>query len=486
MNQPLRRLGILMALMLVALMVSTTSVQFFQAPTLNADSRNVRTIYREYGTDRGPIVVAGESVVYSEPVDDPYQYQRTYASGALYAHVTGYFSTAFNSSTGIERYANDVLGGTAPSLLISRIQNLITGKQPRGGSVELTLDPELQQAAADLLGDQRGAVVALNPTTGAILALYSSPSYDPNTIATHDTEEAQAAWDALLADPERPLENRALGNILYAPGSTFKVLVAATWLELDSSRNADSEVPTLSQLQLPESDSVVYNPGKIACGESDTGPLIYAFENSCNTTFASLAMEVGHDQLAAMTAKFGFGDEDLTIPLPVIPSVYPDTDSDAEVALTGFGQFEVRVSVLQMAMVAAAVANDGVLMQPYLIQTVRDADLGVVQRTEPTVYSEPISSNTADILTEMMEAVVAEGTGTLAQVPGVTVAGKTGTAETGTDEAQHAWMIAFAPAEDPQIAVAAVLENGGSDGDQASGGGSVAPILRQLIEVALQ
>lgn len=486
MNQPLRRLGVLIALMLVALMVSTTSVQFFQAPTLNADSRNSRTIYREYGTDRGPIVVAGESIASSVAVDDPYQYQRTYSEGALYAHVTGYFSTAFSSSTGIERYANDVLGGTAPSLLISRIQNLITGKQPRGGSVELTLDPDLQQAAADLLGDQRGAVVALNPTTGAILALYSSPSYDPNTIATHDSAAAQTAWDSLLTDPEQPLENRALGNILYAPGSTFKVLVAATWLEIDSSRTAESEVPTPAQLQLPGSDSIVYNPGKISCGDADTGALIFAFENSCNTTFASLAMEVGQEQLAAMTADFGFGDEDLAIPLPVTASIYPETDSEAELALTGFGQFEVRVSALQMAMVAAAVANDGTLMQPYLIQTVRDADLAVVQRTEPTAYSEPISKNTASILTQMMEAVVSEGTGTLAQVPGVTVAGKTGTAETGTDAAQHAWMIAFAPAEDPQIALAVVLENGGSDGDQATGGGSVAPIIRQLIQVALQ
>lgn len=485
MNQPLRRLGTVLALMLVALMVSTTTVQFFRAPALNADSRNVRSIYREYGRDRGPIVVAGDAVAWSEPVDDVYSFQRVYAPGALYAHTTGYFATAFNASTGIERYANDVLGGTASSLLLSRIQDLFTGRQPQGGSVELTLDPALQQQAAQLLGDQRGAIVALDPQTGAIRAMYSSPSYDPNTLATHDRAAAQSAWDALLADPDRPLDNRATGSILYPPGSTMKVVVAATWLEADPGRTATSEVLTTPSLQLPQSTHVVFNPARQACGPADTGPLIYAFKESCNTTFAQMAMDVGPEELGAMAAEFGFGRE-LDIPLPVAPSVYPETASQAEVALTGIGQFDVRVSPLQMAMVAAAVANDGVLMKPYLVQTERDADLDVISETAPAVLSEPIGTATAATLTEMMLAVVEDGTGEPAKVPGVAVAGKTGTAETGNDQPQHAWMIAFAPAEDPRIALAVLLENGGKDGPGAYGGSSAGPLVAAMIRTALE
>jgi len=350
--------------------------------------------------------------------------------------------------------------------------------------VELTIDPALQQVAAEALAGQRGAVVALDPTTGAVLALYSSPAFDPNTIATHDRAAATAAWDALQADPEKPLENRATGTILYPPGSTFKVIVTAAWLELDPTRDVTTQVPTPAELQLPQSTSVIRNPGGATCGGVDTNELLYAFKESCNTTFAQLAMDLGQPQLDAMTAAFGFG-QDLSIPLFVTPSVYPQTASAAETALTGIGQFDVRVSTLQMAMVAAAVANDGVLMRPYLVATERDADLGVLSRTEPSVFSEPISAGTAATLTTLMEAVVASGTGTPAQVPGVTVAGKTGTAETGNEQDQHAWMIAFAPAEAPQVAVAVLLENGGRDGSAAYGGSSAGPIVRRLIQAAV-
>lgn len=484
MNAPLRRLGIVIAVMLLALMMSTTAVQFFQAPSLNADGRNVRTIYREYGTDRGPIVVAGDPVAWSEPVDDPYSYLRVYGPGSLYAHLTGYFSTAFNASTAIEHTENDVLGGTADSLLLSRIQDLFTGAQPQGGSVELTVQPAIQQAMADALGDQTGAAVALDPATGAILGMYSSPSYDPNQLATHDRTAAQQAYDALLADPNRPLNNRATTE-LYPPGSTFKVIVSAAYLEQDLTRGPTTTVPTPTDLTLPQSSSVIHNPGQTSCGRSDTGELIYAFEHSCNTTFAQLAMDLGPTTLANMAAAFGFGT-DLTIPLSVTPSVYPATNAQSQVAMTGIGQYDVRVTPLQMAMVAAAVANDGTLMRPYLVADIRNADLEVLSETAPSVFSTPISADTAADLTQMMIAVVEEGTGTPAQVSGITVAGKTGTAETGNDQPQHAWMIAFAPAEDPQIALAVVLEHGGDAGAGAYGGESVGPLVAQIIEAALQ
>lgn len=486
MNIPLRRLGIVIGLMLTALMLSTTVVQFFQAPSLNADGRNVRSIYREYATDRGQIVVAGEPVAYSEETGDSvYKYQRVYTQPNLYSHLTGFFSVAHNSSTGMERYSNDVLGGTADSLLLSRIQDLFTGSQPQGGSVELTIDPAVQQAMADALGSQRGAAAAIDPETGAILGLYSSPTYDPNSIASLDRAAARAAYDELNADETHPLLNRATGDVLYPPGSTFKVIVSAAYLEADPARTATSEVPTLAEFTLPNSSAVMRNPAGAPCGSGDTGQLIYAFRESCNTTFAELAIEMGYDPIAQMTHDLGF-DQGVSVPLPVTDSQYPAVEDDAALALSAIGQKDVKVSVLQNAMVAAAVANDGTLMQPYLVATERDADLGVISETQPQVFSEPFSEQTAATLTDMMIAVVNEGTGTPAQLEGVQIAAKTGTAETGTDAAQHAWMIAFAPAEDPQIAVALVLENGGDLGTDAYGGSAAGPLVRDIIRAGVQ
>ncbi len=486
MNVPLRRLSIVIGLMLMALMVSTTVVQFFRAPSLNADARNVRTIYREFATDRGPIVVAGESVAWSEPTDhEVYRFQRTYEPGILYAHLTGYFSVAHSSSTGIERYANEVLGGTSDSQLLNRIENLFTGRQPQGGSVELTVSPAVQLQMAKSLGNQTGAAVALDPRTGAILGMYSSPSYDPNLIAVTDRATAESNYQALISDPSRPLINRAIGGDLYPPGSTFKVVVAAAYLESDPARNPTTEVPTLEEFTLPGTSTVVRNPGGLACGPAEVGELIYAFKNSCNTTFGQLAIEVGEEALAEMTSALGY-DQALEIPMPVTRSVYPDVADDAQLALTGIGQFDVRSSVLQNAMVAAAVANGGTLMRPYLVEVTRDPDLAVLSRTTPEKFSEPFSATTANYLREMMIAVVNEGTGKPAALSGVQVAGKTGTAETGNETAQHAWMIAFAPAENPTIAVAVVLEHGGNLGTDAYGGSAAGPIVREIIRAWLQ
>nr|NLD40457.1 penicillin-binding protein 2 [Actinomycetales bacterium] len=452
----------------------------------NANDLNVRTIYRQYSVDRGPIVVAGENVAWSEATGhEVFQYQRVYAPGDRYAHLTGYFSMAQNATTGIERASNAVLGGTADSLLLSRIQDLFTGRQPQGGSVELTIDPAVQEAMAVALGNQAGAAVAIEPSTGAILGMYSSPSFDPNLLAVHERAVADENYAELLGNPGRPLENRATGTIQYAPGSTFKTIVTAAWLEADPSRTATSEVPTLAQLTLPGSTHVIRNPGGQACGLGDTGELRYAFANSCNTTFAEFAMELGWDSIKQMTDALGFSS-DLTIPLTVPNSAYPEVADQAELAISGIGQMNVRVSVLQNAMVAAAVANDGELMTPYLVATERDADLTVISHAHPSTLSEPFSEATAATLTEMMIAVVNEGTGRPAQLSGVQIAAKTGTAETGTEAAQHAWMIAFAPAENPQIAVALVLENGGDLGTDAYGGSAAGPLVRDIIRAALR
>ncbi|WP_324650196.1 peptidoglycan D,D-transpeptidase FtsI family protein [Georgenia sp. H159] len=486
MNTPVRRLATIAALMFLALMVAATSVQFVQAPSLNADGRNVRTIYREFGQDRGPIIVAGESIASSTPVDTSYRYQRSYAVPHLYAHSTGYFAAALSSMTGMERAANEVLGGTADSLVVQRLQDLITGRQPQGGSVELTLDPAAQQAAWDALGDARGAVVALDTRTGAILAMVSKPSFDPNALAVHSAEEAQEAqeaYDALLADPTDPLVNRAIAGDLYAPGSSFKVVVAAAAIE-QQGLEADSPVPSPAQLQLPLSTQVVNNPGGIACTAEDTAPLRYTMEQSCNTTFAQLGMDLGAEAIAEQAEAFGFG-QPLQIPLDVTASRYPEEADAARTAMSALGQVDVRVTPLQMAMVSQAIANGGEQMRPYLVATERNADLEVVSTTEPTVLRESVSPETADVLTELMTSVVENGTGRAAQLPGIAVAGKTGTAQSGSDAPPHAWFTSFAPADDPRVAVAVVVENGGIEGDIASGGTTAAPIARQVLAALL-
>lgn len=485
MNKQVRHLATVVAVMFLALMVSATSVQFFQASDLNNDGRNVRRIYREFGRDRGPIVVAGEAIASSAPVDDVFGFQRSYAQGPLYAHATGYFSTAFNAITGLESTENEVLNGTSGSLLLQRIQTLVTGNQPQGGAVELTLDPAAQQAAAAALGDQRGAVVALDPRTGAILALVSTPSFDPNALATHSREDAQAAVDAYQADPGEPMTNRALAGDQYAPGSSFKLLTAAAALE-SGRYTADSMVPAPTEMQLPQSTQILNNPGNLPCGDG-SGQVTFtqALRQSCNTPFASLAMELGDDAMREQAAAFGFGEE-LAVPLTVTPSRFPATESQAELAMAAIGQASVRVTPMQMAMVAAAIANDGVQMRPYLVARELTADLEVVSTTEAEELREPISASTAEQLTQMMREVVATGTGRNAQIPGATVAGKTGTAEIGQGVAPHAWFVGFAgTGDEPEVAVAVVVENGGREGEGASGGTTAAPIARDVMAAVL-
>lgn len=483
MNRPLRRLAVVMALMFLALLVSSTTIQFFQAPTLNADGRNVREIYRDYGRDRGPIIVAGEPIASSEPVDDVFKYQRTYHQGALYAPVTGYFATAFNSATGLEKTESAVLNGTASSLLVSRLQDLVIGRQPKGGSIELTIDPAAQQAAWDGLGDDRGAVVALRPSTGEILALVSKPSFDPNLLATHKQEAAQSAWKELSENPANPLANRATGTITYAPGSVFKIITAAAWLEKHGG-DANQDVPTDATFTLPGTSTVLHNPGQKPCGQADTGPLRYAFAHSCNTTFAQLALDVGDEALIEQAKAFGF-EEKYTEPLLIAASEMGDITNKSQLALSGIGQYEVRTHPLQMAMVGAAVANRGVLMAPQLVKTVRDADLAEISTFTPREMAEPMSATTAATITELMRAVVSEGTGKPLAINGVEVAAKTGTAETNSDLGPHAWVVAFAPAQDADVVVAVVVEHGGHDGQRADGGYTAGPIAKRVIEAVI-
>ena len=483
MNTPLRRLTSVVVLMFVVLMGGATWVQFLQAPDLNNDNRNVRTLYREYDKDRGPLVVAGTAVASSTAVDDAFGYQRSYANGPLYAPVTGYFSVLYGRS-GLERAMNTELNGSADSLFYNRIQDLVTGRQPQGASVELTIDPAVQQAAWDALGDQKGAAVAIDPRTGAILALVSKPSFDPNVLSSHDTAAVNEAWTGLLADPDEPMSNRAIRGDTYPPGSTFKLVTAAAALE--SGLTADTPIAAPDLYTLPGTSTTLQNFGGETCSSTGAMSLSDALRISCNTAFAQLGVQLGDEALRDQAEAFGF-DTDLQIPLDVTHSRFPTTAQidPARTALASIGQGDVRVTPLQMAMVAATIANRGLEMKPYLVAGVRDQDLSVVDTTTPTELGRPISSATAAALREMMIGVVNDGTGKAAQIDGVQVAGKTGTAQTTAEAAPHAWFTAFAPAENPTIAIAVVVEHGGTLGNEATGGRVAAPIARAMIQAAL-
>jgi len=480
MNTPLRRIAFVVVAMFVALMSAATWVQFVQAPTLNRDPRNVRTLYREFNNSRGPIVIGGDPVAFSTKVQDAFGYQRTYANGPLFAPVTGLYSVVYGR-TGIELAANDYLTGTADSLFLSRVQDLFTGRQPQGSSVELTIDPTVQQAAWDALGNQHGAVVALDPTTGAILAMVSRPTFDPNVLAAHSTSEVNKAYRLLDDDPTRPLINRTIDET-YPPGSTFKLVDAAAALQ--SGMTPGTELPAPQSLPLPGSSASISNFGGATCGPHPTITLADALRISCNTAFAQLGMNLGADALRAQAEAFGF-DSDLAIPMKVAVSRFPAAPDTPQTALSAIGQFDVRATPLEMAMMSAAIANGGTEMKPYLVKTVRNPDLKVVEQAKPEVLRSSVSAATAAALRDMMTGVVESGTGVAARIPGVQVAGKTGTAQTITNAAPHAWFTAFAPATAPRVAVAVVVENGGSMGNEATGGHVAAPIARAVIKAVL-
>jgi peptidoglycan glycosyltransferase len=467
--------------MFVGLFGSVTWTQFFNAAELNADSRNTRSLYREYGTNRGPIVVDGKEIVASTPVNDAFKYQREYPYGALYAPVTGYYSIVY-SPTGIERASNEYLNGTSDSLWLNRIEHLITGADPQGSAVELTIDEKAQRAAYDALGDQRGAAVAIEVKTGRILALVSKPSFDPSDLAGHSSKEVVEAYEKLLADPGKPLVNRALAGDTYPPGSVFKLVTTAAALE--NGMSAETEIDAPDTYRLPGTTTDLRNFGGSQCAASGHMSLANALRISCNTAFAALGNELGEEELAKQAQSFGF-EQEIQVPMSAAISRYPTGQNDAQVAISAIGQQDVRVTPLQVAMMSAAIANDGVLMQPYLVDRVRTADLSVVSETKPQELGRAVSSSTARQLTEMMVGVVENGTGTSAQLSGIQVAGKTGTAETGGDAAPHAWFTAFAPADDPEIAVAVVVENGGTAGSEATGGRVAAPIARAVIKAVL-
>lgn len=480
MNSPIRKLSVVVFLMLASLLISTTYIQFVQADDLNERDGNRRTLLSVYSRDRGPILVDGTAVAESEPTGGDLSRLRTYPDAELYAHLTGYFSFIYGAGGGLEQTMNAELAGTADALFYRRVVDVITGTEPAGASIETTIDPDLQEIAAQGLGDRRGAVVAMDPTTGAVRAMVSHPSYDPNLLSSHDLADVEANWAELNDDGGRPLINRATGGDLYPPGSTFKLVVAAAALE-SGDYEPDAELEAPLTYTLPGTTTDIPNFGGAACGSNDEATLEESIRVSCNTSFAWLAGELGQEAISDQAAAFGFGER-VEIPLPVTASSYPSDIDDAQLALTGIGQHDVRVTPVQVAMITAAIANDGDMMEPYLIDTVRDQDLDVISRTEPETAGNPISSETAGELTEMMTDVVDSGSGTSAAVGGMTIAGKTGTAEYGSAGAAHAWFTGFVVDGDTNLVVTVVVESASDDWTGETGGQVAAPIARQLFE----
>lgn len=485
MNSQVRKLMVVVIVMFVTLFVSTSIIQFFQAPSLKADGRNSRTIFETSGRHRGQIIVGGQAIASSQPSDDAFKYQRIYSPGPLYAPITGYYSGNLGVSTGLEATANDVLVGDAPSLLRQRIQRLFTGQKPQGGSVELTLDPHVQQAAWKALNGRRGAAVAYNPQTGAILAAVSSPSYDPNKLVVHDNKAAVEADKAYQADPAKPMDNRAFGNHRYFPGSTFKLITAAAALS-SGDYSPDTTVDAPVELKLPQTDITLKNYGGETCGDGHP-TLQYTLEHSCNTPFASIGMELGKDAIADTAEAFGF-NQSMTIPLPVGKSFFPSNEplSDANLAMSSIGQYSVQATPLQMAVVAGTIANGGEMMQPYVIERELDGDLDQTKHTTPKKLGNPISQSVSDDLKTMMISVVENGNSTAAKIPGVQVAGKTGTAEHGDDKnTADAWWVGFAPADNPTIAVAVVVEGGQPGLQSGLGARDALPVAKSMIQAHL-
>ncbi|MCL1898255.1 MAG: penicillin-binding transpeptidase domain-containing protein [Micrococcales bacterium] len=481
MNTQVKRTAALILLLFLALFATLTYLQFAKAAELRANPNNWRAETDRNNRDRGLIVVdGGQIIARSEQSNDEFGYQRIYTEGPLYAPVTGFFTVVAPPQGGIELAENEVLEGTADSLFWTRVQDLFTGSRPRGGTVELSLLPNAQQVAWDALGDQRGAVVVMDATTGQILVMVSKPSFDPNALAVHSGSQVNDTYQALLDNPGRPLDNRAIAGHLYTPGSTFKLITAAAALQ--SGRfHPTTELDAPAALPYPNSTDQLTNFGDSECAASGQMSLADALAISCNTAFGLLGFDLGEQVLAQQAEAFGFG-QPLDVPLAVTPSDFPIGQDSAEIIRASIGQQDVRVTPLQMAMVAAAIANHGDLMRPQLVSSTRDADLNVLSTTSPQRIAQPMSPVTADQLKEMMVGTVTKGSAARAAVSGLTVGAKTGTAQKGEGQAPDVWTVGFGETENRTMAIAVVVEDGGTQGVNGTGGAVASPIVSQVLQ----
>lgn len=488
MNTSLRRIAVTVMALIVLLLGNATLTQVLTADGLRSDPRNQRVLLDEYSRQRGQISAGGQLLAYSVSTNGRFRFLRVYPNPMTYAPVTGFYSLQYSSS-GLERAEDSVLNGSDERLFGRRLADFFTGRDPRGGNVDTTIKPQVQQAAWDAMEDGcdgpcKGSVVAIEPSTGKILAMVSSPSYDPNLLATHNLEAQSQAWQRLRDDPNSPLLNRAISET-YPPGSTFKVVTTAAALQRGATVN--TQLTAQPRIPLPDSTATLENFGGASCGGGPTTSLREAFARSCNTAFVELGIDTGADALRSTARSFGLDAPAPPIPLQVVESRVGPIPDAAALGMSSIGQKDVALTPLQNAQIAAAIANNGVAMQPYLVDNLKGPDLSNIATTAPQEERRAVSQQVADTLTDLMVAAeqVTQQKGAIA---GVQIASKTGTAEHGTDPRNtppHAWYIAFAPAQAPKVAVAVLVENGGNR-LSATGGELAAPIGRATIAAALR
>ncbi|MGW0757032.1 peptidoglycan D,D-transpeptidase FtsI family protein [Streptomyces sp. NPDC002814] len=485
MNKPLRRIALFCGLLILTLLIRDNWLQYAQADSLREDPKNRRVAIERYATPRGDIIVDGKAITGHATTKGDFKYKRTYKDGAMWAPVTGFVSQAYGANQ-LESIEDGILTGNDDRLFFRNTLDMITGKPKEGGNVVTTLNGAAQKAAYDGLKAQggKGAVAAIEPSTGKILALASFPSYDPSTIAGGSTSDEEA-WKKLQKkeNPDDPMLNRALREV-YPPGSTFKVVTAAAALENGLYTEADSKTDTPLPWTMPGTTTVLKNDGDIPCKNAT---LRVALQWSCNTVFGKIGSDLENEKMLEQAKKFGFTEEQFT-PVRTSASVFSDDMNKSQTALSSIGQFNTATSPLQMAMVASAVANDGELMKPYMVDELQAPNVDPVEKTEPEPMSRPLSAKNAQILQSMMETVVSDGTGKNARIDGVTVGGKTGTAQHGVGNSKnpYAWFISYAKTDEGSpVAVAVVIEDDKAVREDISGGGLAAPIAKSVMEAVI-
>ncbi|MFI1167857.1 penicillin-binding transpeptidase domain-containing protein [Streptomyces sp. NPDC020801] len=482
MNKTIRRASVFTLLLVFALLVRATWVQFYDGRALADDKDNRRRAIETYSEPLGNIIVGGSAITGSaQMTSGDLKYRRTYRDGKLYAAVTGYSSQVYGA-TQLEGIYQDLLDGTD-----SRLKNpldTVTGRRAAPGDVVTTIDPDVQKAAYDALGDKKGAAVAIDPANGKILAVVSTPSYDPTVLGTG----GKSAWRRLTDDPDKPMTNRALRRPL-PPGSTFKLVVAAAALEDGLYASVDVQTGSPDPYTLPGTTRVLSNENPAAPCANAT--IRTALQYSCNNVFAKMAVDLGQDKVRAMAEKFGFDDHSQDVPVRAYPSAYPPGMDKAQTALTGIGQFDVTATPLQMAMVSAAIAGGGESVSPHMVSQITDGDGNVLRNHDDSADSKRIlGSTTAAQLQSAMRTVVEQGTGTNARIAGVTVGGKTGTAQHGENNSKvpYAWFTSYGTSEatGKKVAVAVVVEQSDAARSEVSGNGLAAPVARAVMRAALK
>ena len=457
MNEAIRRTWTVMAAMILVLALAASVIQVLAADQLKTHALNSRQMFLEFGAPRGPILVDGEPIAESVPSDDAYHYQRVYHDPELYAPLTGFYSLTYGTD-GLEAAMNEQLSGTPTSQFVDRAMEIITGATPEGDQVELTIDPEVQRLAYDALPDGvRASAVVTDPTTGEILAMVSKPGFDSNALSSHSATEAQSAMAAIDQIPGASAYRNRAAEQLVSPGSTFKLIDAVAMLE-SGDYTPDGTVDIPAAWTLPGTTTELPNYDGSPCNTVGRQTLTWALAQSCNTPFAMAAVELGQDRIREVAERFGFNDS-FDYPLPVTGSVFPSDLDDAALAQSSIGQRDVQATALQMAMVAAGIANDGVVMEPQLIKAVRRSDLTTVQEFSPRERGRATTPEVAGQVSDMMVSAVEDGILGSVQSDTVRIAAKSGTAEVGDTGNVHSWITGFDASENPRAAVTIVVED---------------------------